>query len=92
MSDATTKAEPTEGWPASSTVCTNQTEGSVCLIRVCRMSPPAWRRWRGTSSLWMSALALSLSEWMVPMALSKFCLKRASKAATRWSTRLSRYS
>src|SRR3954447_14442723 len=41
LSDATTNAEPTDGWPASSSVCTNHTEGEAFFRRLSSVLPSA---------------------------------------------------
>src|SRR3546814_18918351 len=50
VSENTTNAEPTEGWPASSSVDTNHTDGAACSSRPERVSPLAAKR--SSSSSW----------------------------------------
>jgi hypothetical protein len=91
-SDATANAEPTDAWPFSSRVCTKNIEGAICLVSVARVSPSARNFFNGSSSLSISALALS---WALVIWLSAsvyFPLKLLMKVETLASVLLSRYS
>jgi hypothetical protein len=56
-SEATAKAVPTDGWPASSRVLTKNTESFTLSIRASSVPPSAWMRLSGSSSFWISATA-----------------------------------
>src|SRR5207302_10838223 len=49
LSDATTNADPTDGWPFSSRVWTNHTDGDTFLRRLSRVLPSAATFWSGSS-------------------------------------------
>ena len=82
-SDATAKAEPTDGWPASSSVDTKKSESLTLVTSRSSVSPSAWMRLIGSSSLSISALALAVSASIVFWAVSKRLSKPVTKRATR---------
>ncbi len=70
-SDATTKAEPTDGCPASSRVDTNQIDDWTSFTSASRVSPSARIFLIGSSSARTSSLADSRSAAMVSRAVWK---------------------
>ena len=92
LSDATTNAEPTEGWPFSSRVCTNHTDGATFLSRLSRVLPSAATFCRGSSWRLICPLASSRSVSMALRAPLNCLSKVLMKLVTRCSFLFSRYS
>src|SRR5581483_6507353 len=92
LSDATTNADPTDGWPFWSSVCTNHTDGDAFLRRVSSVLPSAATFCSGSSCCLIWLLALSRSVSMALMAPLNCLSKPLMKFVTRCSFLLSRYS
>ena len=77
-SENATKAEPTDGWPASSSVVTNHTDGVAASRSCLSVSPLAAIRWSGSSSLRIVCLASSASCLTISRAASTSSWKEST--------------
>ncbi len=92
LSENTTNAEPTDGAPASSRVCTNHTEALTFSSRPLSVSPLAANLCRSSSWSCTWPMASSRSSSILSRASSTAAPKPTSNASTRSSVLPSRYS
>ena len=83
---------PTEGWPASSSVDTNHTEGCAASKSAASVSPLAANRSRSSSCVCTALTAASRSAPITSMASWTCSANPTSSSSTRASVLPSRYS
>lgn len=85
LSENTTKADPTDGCPASSSVDTNHTDGAAASSSPLSVSPLAAKRWSSSSWPCTAPTAVSRSVSIRSTASSTAPSNRAANSSTRSS-------